>query len=271
MHLSKIPGHGYAYFAVMAGVFITAFYSFRMLFLAFHGKPRFEVSGAHGGRGDDPHGAAADAHHADHDAGGHDHGSAHQRRPAEGKSLGRHRAADPAGDTLRLRRLDLPWNRCCSETISAVRSSSVPSMRCSGNSRTSWHGVAAFVRHGVLSLPFWLAIGGIVAAWYCYLVNPSLPERLRKLAGPVYTLLENKYGFDRFNEVFFAGGARKLGTFLSSVGDRTIIDGFFVNGSAKVVAMAASLLRFAQSGYVYHYAFTMIIGLFALLTWWMYR
>ncbi len=134
--------------------------------------------------------------------------------------------------------------------------------------KAEWHGVAEFIRHGVLSLPFWLAVGGIVAAWYCYLVNPALPERLKRMAGPVYTLLDNKYYFDHFNDWFFAGGARRLGAVLSNVGDRTIIDGFFVNGAARVVGWASALLRHLQTGYVYHYAFTMIIGVFALLTWW---
>ena len=82
------------------------------------------------------------------------------------------------------------------------------------------------------------------------------------------TLLENKYYFDRFNAWFFAGGARALGAFLSRVGDLAIIDGFFVNGSARVVGWTASLMRHIQSGFVYHYAFTMIVGVFALLTWW---
>jgi NADH-quinone oxidoreductase subunit L len=133
--------------------------------------------------------------------------------------------------------------------------------------KNEWHGVAAFVQHGVLSLPFWLALAGVAAAWYCYLANPALPERLRKLAGPLYTLLDNKYYFDRFNEAVLAGGARRLGALLSTVGDRAIIDGFFVNGSAKVVGWAAALLRHLQTGYVYHYAFTMIVGVVALLAW----
>jgi NADH-quinone oxidoreductase subunit L len=140
-----------------------------------------------------------------------------------------------------------------------------------GEFKAEWHGIAAFIEHGVLSLPFWLAIAGAVAAWYCYLVNPALPERLKRMAGPVYALLDNKYYFDRFNDWFFAGGARGLGTFLSNVGDRTIIDGFFVNGAARVVGWMSALLRHMQTGYVYHYAFTMIIGLFALLTWWVGR
>jgi NADH-quinone oxidoreductase subunit L len=127
--------------------------------------------------------------------------------------------------------------------------------------------VAAFVEHGVMSLPFWLALAGIALAGYLYLVNPGLPERIRRAAGPLYALLDNKYYFDRFNDFVIAGGARRLGAFLSSVGDRAIIDGFFVNGSARVVGWAASLLRHLQSGYVYHYAFAMLVGVIALLAW----
>jgi NADH-quinone oxidoreductase subunit L len=133
--------------------------------------------------------------------------------------------------------------------------------------KNEWHGVAAFVQHGVLSLPFWLAIAGIAAAWYCYLVNPALPERIKRAAGGLYTLLDNKYFFDKFNDWFFAGGTRGLGTVLSEVGDRTVIDGFFVNGTARVVGWGAALLRYLQSGFIYHYAFAMIFGLFAFLSW----
>ena len=91
---------------------------------------------------------------------------------------------------------------------------------------------------------------------------------LKQAAGALYTLLDNKYYFDRINDWFFAGGARAVGRFLSDVGDRSVIDGFFVNGVARVVGWTSALLRHLQSGYVYHYAFTMIIGLFALLSWW---
>ncbi|HEY7904678.1 MAG TPA: NADH-quinone oxidoreductase subunit L, partial [Casimicrobiaceae bacterium] len=137
--------------------------------------------------------------------------------------------------------------------------------------KEEWHGVGAFILHGFASLPLWLAIAGIAAAFYCYIIDPALPARLRKLAGPLYTLLDNKYYFDRFNDWFFAGGTRELGEIASNVGDRRIIDGFFVNGSARAVGLAASILRKLQSGYVYQYAFTMIIGVFALLTWWVVR
>jgi NADH-quinone oxidoreductase subunit L len=273
VHFSKIPGSGYAYFAVMAGVFITAFYSFRLLFLAFHGKERFDP----GGQGHDEHAAAAA--HASPDVASHD--AAHDA--GDEPDTGAHHAGPPKESpwvvTVPLILLAIPsvyagWAYIEPMLFGSyfggaivVREEHAVLMEMKGE----WHGVAAFIEHGVLSAPFWLAIAGIAAAWYCYLVNPSLPERLRKAAGPVYTLLDNKYYFDRFNDWFFAGGARRLGNFLSNTGDRSIIDGFFVNGTARLVGMAAALMRHIQSGYVYHYAFTMIIGLFALLSWWTLR
>jgi NADH-quinone oxidoreductase subunit L len=136
-----------------------------------------------------------------------------------------------------------------------------------GKLGAEWHGAVAFMLHGLRTPTFWLAVAGIVAAWIFYLARPGLPERVRRAAGPVYTLLDNKYWFDRINEVVFARGGVRLGSFLSNVGDRSVIDGFFVNGTARVVGWASALLRHIQSGYVYHYAFTMIVGVFALLAW----
>ena len=136
--------------------------------------------------------------------------------------------------------------------------------------KEEWHGVGAFIVHGLQSLPFWLAVAGIVTSWYLYLIRPALPGRIAAASGPIYTLLENKYYFDRFNDWFFAGGARKLGGLLSNVGDRMIIEGI-VNGSARTMGWYSAMLRKLQTGYVYHYAFTMIIGLFALLIWWVPR
>jgi len=248
VQLSTVPGHGYAYVAVMAGVFITAFYSFRMLFLAFHGKERFDTAG-HG--------------HDDH-AQGADHG--HHEPPKE----------SPWVVTVPLVLLAIPsvfigWMYIEPMLIGNYFGTSIvvrPEHPAIWELKAEWHGVGAFIRHGVLSLPFWLAIAGIVSAWYCYLVNPALPERLKNAAGPLYTLLDNKYYFDKFNDWFVAGGARGLGALVSNVGDRVIIDGFFVNGAARVVGWTSALLRRLQTGYIYHYAFTMIIGLFALLTWW---
>ncbi|HLW12363.1 MAG TPA: NADH-quinone oxidoreductase subunit L, partial [Casimicrobiaceae bacterium] len=122
--------------------------------------------------------------------------------------------------------------------------------------------------HGLASATFWLAIAGIAAAVYLYLVNPALPAQIVARFRPIYVLLDNKYYFDRFNDWFFAGGSRWLGRFASNYGDRTIIDGWVVNGSAKLVGFVSREFRRIQSGYVYHYAFVMIVGVFGLLYWW---
>jgi NADH-quinone oxidoreductase subunit L len=258
VHLSRIPGHGYAYFAVLAGVFITAFYSFRMLFLAFHGKPRWD--------------AAPREANGDHD---HDHGHDAGDEPDAHDHHGGPPKESPWVVTVPLILLAIPsvysgWTYIEPMLFGTYFGESIvvrPEHAVLWELKNEWRGVGAFIQHGVLSAPFWLALAGIAAAWYLYLVNPGLPERLRRAAGPVYTLLDNKYYFDRFNEVVFAGGARRLGALLSNVGDRAIIDGFFVNGSARLVGWAAALLRHMQSGYVYHYAFTMIVGVVALLAW----
>jgi NADH-quinone oxidoreductase subunit L len=254
VHASKIPGHGYAYFAVVAGVFVTAFYSFRLIFMTFHGEERFRSAAAHAEHGDD-----------DHDHGDHDHGG-HEVTPRE----------SPWVVTLPLIALAIPsvcigWMTIEPTLVgdwfgnAIVVSAAHPA---AAEFREEWHGIGAFMLHGVAALPFWLALAGIASAWYLYLVRPELPARIAGAVRPLYTLLDNKYYFDRFNDWFFAGGARKIGAFLSNVGDRSIIDGFFVNGTAKVVGWTAALARHIQSGYVYHYAFTMIVGVLALLSWW---
>jgi NADH-quinone oxidoreductase subunit L len=137
-----------------------------------------------------------------------------------------------------------------------------------GELKGEWHGALAFAVHALTSPILWLALAGIAAATYCYLINPAFPAKVQRLFRPIYTLLDNKYYFDAFNDWFFAGGARKVGDVASNVGDRTIIDGFFVNGAARVIGWSSALVRHLQSGYVYHYAFTMIIGVFVLLYWW---
>ena len=260
VHFSNIPGHTFAYFAVMTGVFVTAFYSFRMLFLAFHGPERFRDAGDHGER-------AHDASHAaglEPEADAHDHGEPHE---------------SPWVVTVPLILLAIPSVYAGWAYIQPVLMGDffgdaivvVPGHPAMERLREEWHGVVPFILHGAESLPLWLALAGIATAVYCYLVNPAMPERIRKASGWIYTLLENKYYFDRFNDWFFAGGARRVGRFLSEVGDRSIIDGFFVNGTARAVALGAAIMRQVQSGYVYHYAFTMIVGLFALLSWWTLR
>ena len=259
--LSKLPGHSFAHFAVVCAAFVTAFYSFRMLFLAFHGSERFDLS-AH---------ADHDAHH-DARAGAddaHDGQQAHGGPPRE----------SPWVITLPLILLAIPsvyagWAYIEPMLFGTWFGHSIvvsPQHAAMAGVKDEWHGVGAFIVHGLGGAPFWLALAGIAAAFYCYVVNPALPDRLRRMAGPIYTLLVNKYYFDRFNDWFFAGGARMVGRFASNIGDHRIIDGFFVNGSAHAVRWISALLRQVQSGYVYHYAFTMIIGVFALLTWWVVR
>ncbi len=122
-----------------------------------------------------------------------------------------------------------------------------------------------------MTLPFWLALAGAATAWYLYIARPDLPAVIKQKSGVLARILERKYGFDEFNEWFFAGGARLLGRGLWKVGDQTLIDGLVVNGSAKLIGWVASIVRMFQSGYIYQYAFSMIIGVFVLLTLWMNR
>jgi NADH-quinone oxidoreductase subunit L len=258
-HFSTIPGHGYAYFAVTASVFLTAFYSFRLLFLTFHGPERFAQAGHDENPAHDASssaGAGPDAHHEEHGP------------PKE----------SPWVVTVPLILLAIPsvivgWMYIEPMTVGSYFGSSIvvrPEHQAIAEMQAEWHGVAEFIRHGVLSLPFWLAVAGIVAAWYCYIVNPALPARLQKMAGGLYTLLENKYYFDKFNDWFFAGGFRKIGTTASNVGDRTIIDGWMVNGSARLVAWTSALMRQLQTGYIYHYALSMVAGVVVMLWWWIW-
>ena len=249
--LSKIPGHGYAYFAVVCGVFVTAFYSFRLLFLAFHGPERFH---------DDAHAA-----HAGQDA----HDEPHDGPPRE----------SPWVVTVPLILLAIPsifagwagiqpmlFGHYFGHAIVVSEAHAVVT-----EMGAEWNGVVPFMLQGLTSVPFWLAVAGIASAWYCYLVNPALPGRIRARFGGLAALLDNAYYIDRLYVFLFADGARAIGRLASNVGDRTIIDGFFVNGAARVVGWTSGLLRHIQTGYVYHYAFTMIIGVFALLTWWVVR
>jgi NADH-quinone oxidoreductase subunit L len=256
---SNLPGAGFASFAVLAGVFVTAFYSFRMYFLVFHGKERFDTSG--GGHGHD-HGH--DAHHAD--AHGHDdHHGHHGGVPHE----------SPGVITLPLVLLAIPSVVIGAIAIGPMLFGDVFKGVITVDARHEamaelaqhFHGWAAMGVHALQTLPFWLAVAGVAAAYYCYLINPALPEAIRNRFSAVYRLLDNKYYLDRFNEVVFAGGARALGGGLWKAGDQAVIDGLAVNGSARLVGWFAGLLRGIQSGLIYHYAIAMIVGV-ALLIWW---
>jgi NADH-quinone oxidoreductase subunit L len=129
-----------------------------------------------------------------------------------------------------------------------------------------FHGVLGMMAHALATLPFWFAVAGIAAAVYLYLLRPDLPAVIKAKAGVLYTILDRKYGFDEFNDWFFAGGARLVGGGLWKGGDVAVIDGVLVNGSARLVGWFASVIRYLQSGYIYHYAFAMIIGILLLLT-----
>jgi NADH-quinone oxidoreductase subunit L len=128
-----------------------------------------------------------------------------------------------------------------------------------------YHGVIGFIWRGMLQWPFVFAMAGVGTAWYLYLKRPDLPHRIADRETLVHQMLVNKYGFDTFNDWFFAGGARGTGRMLWQIGDVGIIDGALVNGSAKMVRWWSGIMRHIQSGYLYHYAFAMILGLLALL------
>jgi NADH-quinone oxidoreductase subunit L len=121
--------------------------------------------------------------------------------------------------------------------------------------------------HGLSTAPFWLALAGVVTAWYMYLINPKVPAFFARTLRPLIVVLENKYFMDWINENILAKGARGLGVGLWKVGDRAIIDGFFVNGAWKVVGKVSGVVRWFQSGFLYHYALVMILGVFVLMTY----
>ena len=263
--LSHVGGHTFAYVAVLGGVFVTAFYSFRMLFLAFHGNERFHH-----------HAALEHALHDEHATQAHKPSSQSAEEPDPHAHEGGPPRESPWVITLPLILLAIPsiyagwayiepmlFGNWFGASIVVHEPHAVVS-----ELRHEWHGAVPFILHGLVSPAFWLAIAGIVAALYLYLVNPEMPAVIVARFRPIYTLLDNKYYFDRFNDWFFAGGARAVGRFASSVGDRTIIDGIVVNGSARLIGWFSREVRRIQSGYVYHYAFVMIVGVFVLLYWW---
>jgi len=130
-----------------------------------------------------------------------------------------------------------------------------------------FNGSASFILAGLTGLPFWIAMIGVAVAYYCYMVNPALPDALKQHFSGIYNILDRKYGFDEFNEKVFAGGGRATGRMLWQGGDVTMIDGVMVNGTARTIGFLSGIIRVVQTGYLYHYAFAMIIGLLLLLSW----
>lgn len=231
VHISTIPGSSFAYFAVVSGVFITALYSFRLFFMVFHGEEHFEH----------------------HDG----------QTPQE----------SPLVVTLPLILLAIPsvitglfigqmvFGDFFGASIFVLEEHDVL-----GHHAANYHGIWSFISHGVTALPFWLAMAGVAMAYFLYMLRPDIPMRIHQKFNWLYRIMDNKYGFDRFNEVIFCGGARVIGRVLWKVGDEAIIDGTVVNGAARAVGFVSKVGRQLQSGYLYHYAFAMILGVWLLLT-----
>jgi NADH-quinone oxidoreductase subunit L len=234
---SQLPGSGIAFVAVMAGVFVTSFYSFRLLFMTFYGPPRMD---------------------------------AHTRK---------HLHESPAVVVIPLVLLAIPsaiigwfllepmlFGKFFGDAIKVLSSHDVLAELGRG-----YKGLGPFFAHGFQAPPFFLALAGFGLAWVLYIRAPHLPDLIRTKLQFVYDLLVNKYYADAFNDFVFAGGARRIGRALWQGGDVRVIDGLMVNGTARVVGWVSAMVRHVQSGYIYHYAFAMIIGLFLLMTLFLHR
>ncbi len=249
VHASRLPAAHWAYYAVVIGVFVTAFYSFRMYFLVFHGKERFHHKPF----------PAADDHHSDH-------GHGHAHTPHE----------SPWVVTLPLVLLAIPSVVIGYLTIGpmlfgdffkdsiTVNAALHPAMKVLGE---EFHGAMAMAVHALTTLPFMLALAGVLTAYVFYMLAPAIPAAIAKTLAPLVSLLENKYYMDWINERILAPAARGLGQGLWKGGDQGLIDGVIINGSARAIGGLASLVRLLQTGYVYTYALAMLFGLFGLLTW----
>ncbi|MBK0416402.1 NADH-quinone oxidoreductase subunit L [Chromobacterium haemolyticum] len=254
VHASNLSAAGFAYFAVIAGVFVTAFYSFRMYFLVFHGKERWME------KKDDHH----DHGHDDHD---HHHGLGPNDKPHE----------SPWVVTLPLVLLAIPSVLVGYFAIEpllygdffkgviTVNHELHPAME---EIAREFHGAAAMGVHSLSTLPLWLALAGVATAWFFYMKAPQIPAAIKQKFSLVNKVLENKYYLDEIYFAVFAKGSRALGTFFWKVGDMLLIDGLVVNGTAKLVATFSGFIRRAQTGFIYSYATAMIIGVLALMTMW---
>ncbi|MGY6270196.1 NADH-quinone oxidoreductase subunit L [Achromobacter denitrificans] len=250
---ANVWGASFAYYSTLIGVFVTSLYSFRVYFLVFHGKERFDTSG-HG------HGH----HHAsdvDEEPDGHGH---HGGTPHE----------SPWVVTLPLLLLAIPSVVIGAWVVEPMLFGKffdgvikvLPQHPAMHELHEEWHGWVAFGLHAFQTVPFWLVVAGAVIAWYCYLINPKVPAAIKSSLSGINKVLENKYYVDWVNEQIIARGLRCLGRGLWQTGDRGIIDGLLINGSARVVGWVAAVSRHLQSGFIYHYAFAMIIGIMALVT-----
>ncbi|HRQ04500.1 MAG TPA: NADH-quinone oxidoreductase subunit L [Nitrosomonas halophila] len=236
VHFSEIPGADFAYFCVLSTVFVTALYTFRLMFMTFYGQPRMD---------------------------------SHTRE---------HLHESPRVVTLPLIALAVPtmvagwligpmlFGDYFADVIHVQAQHDVVARM--GEAYT---GIFGMIGHAFVTLPFWLAVGGIFTAWFLYHYQTGLPAKIKKIAGPVYTLLDRKYYIDELYSWLFARGSRALSSLLWKYGDIKLIDGFLVNGSARAVAWFATIARRFQSGYIYHYAFSMIVGVFILMSLWLFH
>lgn len=255
LHASTLPAAPIAYAAAVIGVFVTAFYSFRMYFLVFHGKENFHHK---------PFPGEHDHHDED------DHGHAHAHTPHE----------SPWVVTVPLLLLAIPSVVIGYLTIQPmlygdflkdaiyVDAARHPAM---AEIAHLFHGAAAMAVHSLQTLPLWLAVGGVVTAYVFYMLVPAVPAFFGRALAPLVTVMENKYYMDWINENIIAAGARLLGRGLWKIGDVTFIDGLLVNGSARLVGWIGSLVRLFQTGYIYHYALVMLVGVFALMSWFVWQ
>ncbi|HFC91610.1 MAG TPA: NADH-quinone oxidoreductase subunit L [Leucothrix mucor] len=232
VHHSELGAAGYAYVMVLLGVFVTAFYSFRMFFLVFHGKERMD-----------------------------DHTKAHLKE-------------SPQVVTIPLIALAIPSVLAGYFVYPMVAGDFFNGVMTVGDShhaiaelKESYHGIFGFVLHGIMQPPFWLAMAGLGSAWYIYMKNQSIADFFYNKFRWLHTLLDKKYYADDVNQAVLAGGALGLGTALFKAGDRFVIDTVVVNGSAKVVGWFSGVIRHIQTGYLYHYAFAMIIGVLFIVSW----
>jgi len=226
VHESATPGHAFAYLCVLACVFVTATYTFRMVFMAFHGEERF------------------DQHHPPHES--------------------------PLVVTAPLVLLAIPsvfagyfvgkvvFGNYFGTSILEIR-------------EAEWRGVWTYTLHGFMAWPFWLALAGFAAAFVLYLKKSVSPDRVASAFGPLYALVERKYGFDELYSWLFAGGARLVGRGFWKAGDQTMIDGVVVNGSARVVGWFSGVVRLVQTGLINTYAFLMLFGVLLGMSWVLWR
>jgi NADH-quinone oxidoreductase subunit L len=230
---ADVWGAGYAYWMILLGVFVTAFYSFRMFFLVFHGEERMDE---------------------------HTRSQLHET---------------PAVVTIPLILLAIPsaiigWLAIEAVLVDGFFDQSIMVFKQHGAMAAvaeAFHSPAGFVLHGFAGLPVYLAAAGVFSAWYIYMKNPAIATRLQQKFNLIYRILDNKYYFDRFNEIVFAATGRAIGQVLWRIGDALVIDGLVVNGSARLVGWFSGVLRHTQTGYLNHYAFVMISGLILLLGW----